>query len=111
MSDKQPTSRPALRKAADASVHPALAGRPVVTVAGATSPKAKPSARSTGKPLSKATKRAPTSDVLRPTKHDPAVTLKVTMPKSLRKKLRGQAGQAGLEPEQLALRLIAEGLR
>lgn len=107
MSDKSPPSRPALRKSVDAALHPALAGRPVHHPPAITpAPKPAPPGK---KPLAKA-KRAPTSDVLRPTKQDPAVKLTVTIPKSLRKRLRAMAKQAGVEPEVFAARLIADSL-
>ncbi len=115
MSQSDPPSRPALRKAVDATLHPALAGRATGYAGSGLKPTGKPAAgqsrqvRPNGKPLSKA-KRSPTSDVLRPTKRDPAVTLKVTVPKSLRKKLRNRAAGLGVDPERLAAQLIAEGL-
>lgn len=133
MTDKTPPSRPALRKSVDAALHPALAGRTIRTesehqagspaaspaVPGAADKAARDSAREraesaarspSGKPLGKA-RRAPTSDVLRPTKHDPAVHVTVAMPKSMRKRLRTLAKQQGVEPEVLAAQLLAEHLR
>lgn len=107
MSDKNPPSRPALRKSVDAALHPALAGRPAHHP-----PAIKPGPTTPAlgkKPLAKA-KRAPTSDVLRPTKHDPAVKLTVSIPKSLRKRLRVLAKEQGLDVEQYAARLIADAL-
>lgn len=110
MTGKQPESRPALRKSVDAALHPALAGR-VAPI-----PAAKPSDDTHGARLQKAAapprkgKRGANSDVLRPTKSDPAVKLTVEIPKSLRKRLRAQAKAEGVEVEQYAARLIAEGL-
>jgi hypothetical protein len=127
-----PPSRPALRKSADATLHPALAGRVIHQP-----PRDRPAEQRTpsGKPLGKAAaqsasgkqsassgtptsglsatgkrKRGATSDVLRPTKQDPATKLTLVIPKSLRKRLKAQAKLQGLEPEQLAARLITEGL-
>ena len=124
MNEKAPPSRPALRKAVDASVHPALAGRSVVgarsvATVGAAEQKSAPSkagastnrsASGKPKPLGKA-KRAPTSDVLRPTKSDPAVKLALTVPKSVRKRLRAMAKQRGVEVEVLTATLIVERLQ
>lgn len=120
MTEKSPPSRPALRKSVDAALHPALAGRPVQqppatsSTTGTTSIGAKPvgakrAAPTARKPLTKA-KRAPTSDVLRPTKQDPAVKLTITIPKSLRKQLKVLAKEQGVSPQELAARVIADAL-
>lgn len=94
MSEKrQPQPRPALRKAGDAYVHPATPG-------------AKPR-----KPDLRTQPGRSTSDVLRPRKQDPAVTLKVILPKSVRRELRRQAKSAGLEAEQLAAYVLTDFAR
>jgi hypothetical protein len=127
-----PPSRPALRKSADATLHPALAGRvihqpPPDRHAGQRSVNGKPlgkasAASASGKQATRSVtaaadlsatgkrKRGATSDVLRPTKQDPATKLTLVIPKSLRKRLKAQAKMVGLEPEQLAASLITEGL-
>lgn len=119
MTEKTPPSRPALRKSVDAGVHPALAGRPVTgsigtdtargTTAAAT-PATAPAGPRPGPPLRK-TKRAPTSDAVRPSKKDPAVKITLELPKSLRKRLRRQAERQGISPALLAAQLLAEGLQ
>ena len=123
MTDKPPASRPALRKSVDAAIHPALAGRssplggsPAAAAEAKAGPATAPSARADNSPRAGARpltrqKRAPTSDVLRARKSDPAVLVKVEMPKSLRKRLRAAAKEQGLSAEELAAQLIAAGLQ
>ncbi len=117
MTEKTPASRPALRRSVDATVHPALAGRAPASLSAPRAPSpatasAEPDAKPAAprKPLGKA-KRAATSDVLRPRKKDPAVTVTVTVPKSLRKQLRAVAKARGIDAETLAAAFIAEGLQ
>jgi len=114
MTDRNPPSRPALRKSVDATVHPALGGRPHAAghlASGGSKQAAGTAASGSTGGGKQRSKRSATSDVLRPSKQDPAVTLKVSIPKSLRKQLRAAAKQADTEPSDLAAKLIAEGLR
>ena len=106
MNDKRspavrPAPRPALRKADDAYVHPATPGA---------TPGATPVARPRKADLRTRPGRS-TSDVLRPKKADPAVTIKVELPNSVRKELRRQAKNAGLKAEQLAAYVLTDFVR
>lgn len=97
MSEPRPRSRPALTRAPDADLHPALAARPGTM--GQKRPAAAGGIRSKGIPA--------TSDTLRPTKSDPLVTVKVKIPKSMRKRLRKRAKQREMPVEALAAEALA----
>ena len=124
-----PAPRPALRKSIDASVHPALAGKSAgigLRPSGSRPAEGPASQKETAKPGKNAARSADTdtaappawtlrtgtaADAVRPTKKDPAVTIKVTIPKSMRKSLRQAAKQRGMEPEALAAEFLAERLQ
>ena len=84
MSTFDPTPRPALRKAADADVHPSL---PAV-------------AEQSHEDLSTRA-GASASDTMRPPAKDKLVELSVEIPKSLRKELRKRAEEQGMTLDAL----------
>lgn len=90
---QQPKPRPALKKSPDSTVP---------TVVPTLSP------RSTTELKHRAKAGSATSDTLRPRKDDKAVELTVTIPKSMRKRLKQVAAEAGMKPERLAAQLIAD---
>lgn len=87
MSQPMPEQRPALRKAADAAVHPIIATTPIGDLA------------------SKA--GSTTADAVKP-KSDKPVTLEITVPKSLRKTLRTEAERRGMSVDDLVVALLRD---
>lgn len=85
-----PTPRPALRKSADTSVHPVLE-----------------SAGSEPKPIGQdAAKFGNASDSVKRSRKDKPIEVSITIPKSLRKKLKSEAKKQGITVDALiALRL------
>ena len=88
-SKSAPEPRPALRRAADADVHP-VAGRPLVE-----------------RP---ALGRTPTSDALRGSAKDKLVDLGVRVPKSVRKRLRREAKSRDVSPDELVATILSAAL-
>lgn len=87
MSQPMPEQRPALRKAADAAVHPIVATTPIgdlTSRAGST-----------------------TADAVMP-KSDKLVTLEIQVPKSLRKTLRKEAERRGMSVDDLVVALLRD---
>jgi|GEM_PF-905223 hypothetical protein len=87
-----PNQRPALAKAADADLHP-------------TTPKLEPVDDLTSKAGSA------TSDVMRPPKKEKLVTIKLDIPKSVRKALRIEAEKRGLSVNQLIIAVLRDRTR
>ena len=88
-SSQAPAPRPALQRAADADVHP-VAGRGLAP---------RPSLG-----------RAPTSDALRGPAKDKWVDLAVRVPKSVRKRLRAEAKNREVTPDQLVATILSAAL-
>jgi len=111
-----PTSRPALKRAADAEVHPALpatevkAAPPVVAQVEAPEPKVKPKGKSKGNPL-KVGKGKATSDALRGKHKTKNVDLGVKVPKELRKQLRKEAVRRGITVDELVTILLGDRIQ
>lgn len=118
-----PTPRPALRKSADASLHPALAPRPgsvgETPAAGGSAQlhKERPASTSPaatadrGRQKGRPRRRGATSDVLRPTKKDPPVELTITVPKSVKRALKQAAKERGTSPDAYAAAVLASALQ
>ncbi len=85
MSDREPVRRPALKRSADASVHPTL------------SP--------TGSSLKKR-KGSATSDTLRDPRGEKMVEITISIPKSLRKQLKSEAKRQGVSVDDLIRTLL-----
>lgn len=80
MSDQEPVRRPALKKSADANVHPTLAQ---------------------GSSGFKKRKGSATSDTLRDPRGEKTVEITLTIPKNLRKQLKAEAKRQGISLEDL----------
>jgi hypothetical protein len=116
MSPANPQPRPALRKAPDGALHPASPQRPPVVVellpahrkrrkkdaADAATGKDGKVPRGSSKQKAKDAKTDPVVE----TTPEKRVTVKVEMPKSLRKRLRQKAQDNGYTAEEAALQLV-----
>ena len=95
-----PSPRPALRRAADADVHP-VTGRTAVSLG---------AGRSAGRSF-KPTKGGPTTaDSIMGATGDKLVDLGVRVPKSVRKKLRQQAKARGVSIDELVASILTAAL-
>lgn len=100
-----PAPRPALRRAADADVHP-VTGRRTPAPSGPSI-----SRNSTASKGFKPAKGGPTTaDALMGSAGDKLVDLGVRVPKSVRKKLRQQAKERGVSVDELVANILAAAL-
>jgi len=87
MSNFEPTRRPALRKSADANVHPTL-----------------PPEHDSGSFRKR--QGSTTSDTLRDPRGEKTVDVTIAMPKALRKQLKKEAKRQGISLDELMLTLL-----
>lgn len=119
-----PEPRPALTKAADAQVHPALPPTEVITPIGeidftAPAPELPPTSAKKEKGKSKSKSKNPliagrgkaTSDTIRGTSKGKNVDLGVKVPKSLRKALRAEAVRRGIKVDELVTILLNDRMQ
>lgn len=97
MAKKPPEPRPALRRAADADLHPVSGRTP-------------PSTRIGGNSLRPGKGGPTTSDALTGSAKDKLVDLGVRIPKSLRKEMRARAKEEGVSVDELTATLLATAL-
>lgn len=85
-----PTPRPALRKAADSTLHPATINAP----------------KTLGTGHHELISNSNTSDSVRKTKSEKLIAVTITIPKSLRKKLKKEAKSRGLSFDEVVQELL-----